>query len=99
MVRLGGVADVRAGSMRVFDIAGTKVSVANADGHLYAFDDRCTHAGCSLANGALVGTTVTCGCHGSRFDITSGAVLEGPANRPVRSRAATVDREDLLVEA
>jgi 3-phenylpropionate/trans-cinnamate dioxygenase ferredoxin subunit len=84
--------------MRVFDVSGTKVTVAGSDGGLYAFDDTCTHAGCSLATGDLDGTTVTCPCHGSQFDITSGSVLRGPARRPVRSRPVQVRGDDLLVE-
>jgi nitrite reductase/ring-hydroxylating ferredoxin subunit len=84
--------------MRVFDVAATKVNVVNVGGHLYAFDDTCTHAGCSLAKGKLEGTTVTCACHGSQFNVSSGAVLRGPAARPVRSRSVQVDGEDLLVE-
>jgi 3-phenylpropionate/trans-cinnamate dioxygenase ferredoxin subunit len=98
-LRIGLAKDVAAGQMRGFDAGGTRVAVANAGGDLYAFDDACTHAGCSLARGALTGTTVTCGCHGSQFDVTSGAVLRGPARRPVRSRAVRVEGEDLLVEA
>ena len=82
--RVGDARDVVAGTMRVFDVAGTKVNVASAGGHLHAFDDACTHAGCSLALGKLEGTTVTCPCHGSQFDVSSGAVLRGPAQRPVR---------------
>ena len=70
-----------------------------AGGHLYAFDDTCTHVGCSLANGELEGTTVTCACHGSQFDVTSGAVLRGPAQRPVRSRAMQVEGDELLAES
>src|SRR5690348_6452281 len=73
LVRVGSSKDVAAGKMRVFDVAGTKVNVTNADGHWYAFDDTCTHLGCSLAKGTLDGTTVTCRCHGSQFDVTSGA--------------------------
>ena len=96
--RVGSAKDVAAGQMRVFDLAGTKVNVANAGGHLYAFDDTCTHTGCSLAMGKLEGTTVTCACHGSQFDVTSGAVLRGPAGRPVRSRLVRVERGDLLAE-
>ena len=99
MVRVGSSNDVPQGQMRVFDVAGTKVNVANAGGHLYAFDDTCTHTGCSLARGRLNGTTVTCACHGSQFDVTSGAVLRGPAARPVRSRSVQVEGTDLLAEA
>ena len=99
LVRIGSSKDVAAGQMRVFDLQGTKVNVASAGGRLYAFDDTCTHAGCSLAKGNLDGTTVTCPCHGSQFDVTSGAVLRGPARRPVRSRPVKVEGENLLAEA
>jgi hypothetical protein len=60
LARVGNSTDVVAGQMRVFDVAGTRVNVASADGHLYAFDDTCTHTGCSLARGTLDGMTVTC---------------------------------------
>ena len=98
-VRVGSSKDVAAGTMHVFDVAGTKVSVASAGGSLHAFDDTCTHMGCSLAKGKLDGTTVTCPCHGSQFDVTSGAVLRGPAQRPVRSRSVRVEGDALLIEA
>ena len=99
LTRIGSSGDVIAGQMRVFDVAGTKVTVANVNGHLYAFDNTCTHLGCSLAKGKLDGTTVTCPCHGSQFDVTSGAVLRGPASRPVRSRLVQVQGADLLADA
>jgi 3-phenylpropionate/trans-cinnamate dioxygenase ferredoxin subunit len=99
LVRVGHPRDIAEGSMNVFDVEGTNVNVAKADGAPYAFDDTCTHAGCSLAMGELDGTTLTCACHGSRFDVTSGAVVHGPAQRPVRSREVEAQGEDLLVEA
>ena len=99
LVRVGSSKDVAAGKMRAFKVEGTPVNVANVGGHLYAFDDTCTHSGCSLAAGMLYGTTVTCPCHGSQFDVTSGNVLRGPAQRPVRSRAIQVEGEALLAEA
>lgn len=98
MTRVGSSADVAAGTMHVFDVAGTKVNVANADGRLYCIDDRCTHLGCSLGKGKLNGTIVTCPCHGSQFDVTSGAVVHGPAQQPVRHRSVQVQGDDLLVE-
>ncbi|MBV8944533.1 MAG: Rieske (2Fe-2S) protein [Solirubrobacterales bacterium] len=58
-----------------------RISVARVDDRLYAFDDLCTCAeeGCPLSGGLLTGTTIMCQCHGSRFDITTGAVMNGPA--------------------
>ena len=98
LVRLGEAGAVPAGEMRVFEIEGTKLNVANAGGALYAFDDTCTHMGCSLARGELEGTTVTCACHGSQFDVTSGAVLRGPAQRPVRSHRIAVEDGAIYAE-
>jgi nitrite reductase/ring-hydroxylating ferredoxin subunit len=98
LVRIGSAKDVRNGQMRMFTVAGTDVNVTNAGGHLYAFDDTCTHMGCSLANGNLKGTVVTCACHGSQFDVKTGAVVRGPAQRPVRSRTVQVVGEDLLAD-
>ena len=60
-----------------------RISIARVDDRLYAFDDICTCAdeGCPLSGGLLDGTTLMCQCHGSRFDITTGAVIQGPATR------------------
>jgi nitrite reductase/ring-hydroxylating ferredoxin subunit len=51
------------------------------DDRLYAFDDlcTCTDEACPLSGGLLTGTTIMCQCHGSRFDITTGAVINGSA--------------------
>jgi 3-phenylpropionate/trans-cinnamate dioxygenase ferredoxin component len=58
-----------------------RISVARVDDCLYAFDDLCTcvDRACPLSGGLLTGTTLMCQCHGSRFDITTGAVMNGPA--------------------
>ena len=58
-----------------------RISIARVNERLYAFDDLCTCAkeSCPLSAGMLSGTTIMCQCHGSRFDITTGAVLSGPA--------------------
>lgn len=98
-VRIGTVADVASGSMHAFDLEGTPINVSNTQGGVYAIDDTCTHMGCSLANGALDGTTITCACHGSQFDVTSGAVLRGPARSPVRPHTVEVRGAELYVEA
>ena len=99
LARVGKTTDVGIGQMRAFVADGAKVSVANVGGQFYAFDDTCTHQGCSLADGELEGTTVTCPCHGSEFDVRTGAVLEGPAEDPVASWAVEIDGDELSVRA
>ena len=58
-----------------------RISIARVNNRLYAFDDLCpcTPEPCPLSGGLLTGTTIMCQCHGSRFDITTGAVISGPA--------------------
>jgi 3-phenylpropionate/trans-cinnamate dioxygenase ferredoxin subunit len=58
-----------------------RISIARVDDRLYAFDDLCTCAdqACPLSGGLLTGSTIMCQCHGSRFDVTTGAVIDGPA--------------------
>lgn len=58
-----------------------RISVARVNDRLYAFDDLCpcTDEACPLSGGLLTGTTIMCQCHGSRFSITTGAVINGPA--------------------
>jgi nitrite reductase/ring-hydroxylating ferredoxin subunit len=77
---------------------GTRVTLANVAGTLFAIDDTCTHKGCSLGDGKLDGSTLQCACHGSRFDVTSGAVVRGPAADPVRTYAVHVANGEVQVD-
>jgi 3-phenylpropionate/trans-cinnamate dioxygenase ferredoxin subunit len=97
-VAVSGAGDLREGEMRAFDVRSTKIAVANVGGMFHAFDDTCTHMGCSLAEGDLEETTVICPCHGSEFDVTSGAVLRGPAREPVETYETRVEDGNLEVE-
>jgi nitrite reductase/ring-hydroxylating ferredoxin subunit len=86
------------GDMRAFEVRGAKIAVARVDGVFYAFGDTCTHMGCSLAGGDLEETVVICPCHGSEFDVTSGAVLRGPAREPVETYETRVEGGSLEVQ-
>lgn len=77
--------DLAAGSLRAVDVDGTRLALANVDGELHAFQDTCTHRGCSLADGRLDGRVVSCPCHGSQFDVTTGAVVRGPATEALKT--------------
>ena len=72
------------GELVAVEVDGTDVAVAVLDGQLHAFDDTCPHAGCSLAEGELEDQSVVCPCHFARFDLTTGAVVEGTTTTGVR---------------
>lgn len=91
-------ADVPANGMVVVNVKGTRIAVANVQGVFYAFDDECTHEQCSLAEGDLAGTTLTCMCHGAEFDVRSGAVLAPPAVVPIRVYRTRIEGDALHIE-
>jgi Rieske Fe-S protein len=58
-------------------------------GSFKAFTAICTHQGCivsSVSNG-----TINCPCHGSKFSIKDGSVINGPAPSPLASIAFKVE--------
>jgi nitrite reductase/ring-hydroxylating ferredoxin subunit len=64
-------------------IAGdTPVLLLRSGERILAIHDRCSHRGCSLAEGEIEGEDVVCACHGSRFSLVNGSVLRGPATAP-----------------
>ena len=75
-----------------------RITLANVAGTLFAIDDTCTHRGCSLGDGKLDGSTLQCACHGSRFDVTTGEVVRGPAEDPVRSYPVHVANGEVQVD-
>ena len=97
-VKVTDAAEIAEGELAAFDVEGARIAVANVGGTLHAFGDTCTHLHCSLAEGELDGIVVTCPCHGSQFYVTTGGVLRGPAQEPVRSYVARVDNDALQVE-
>jgi nitrite reductase/ring-hydroxylating ferredoxin subunit len=92
---VGKAGDVAPGKLTTVNVEGQQVAVANVDGSYYAFVDRCTHLGCPLSTGFLSGKVVTCECHGSQFDVTTGDVVSGPARVPIDTYALRVAGEDL----
>jgi Rieske Fe-S protein len=50
-------------------------------GTFKAFTAVCTHAGCTVTS--VSGGTINCPCHGSKFNIANGAVVNGPAASPL----------------
>lgn len=95
---VGRNSEIGEGEIASYEVGGTRIAVTRVAGQFHAFDDTCTHQQCSLADGEIEGTTITCPCHGSQFDVTSGSVLNPPATEPVKTYTARVEGEELQVE-
>ncbi|MDQ2895554.1 MAG: Rieske (2Fe-2S) protein [Actinomycetota bacterium] len=75
-----GSPPLEAGGLRRVELDGTAVLLARAQsGRLCAIANTCSHLGGPLDEGTREGDVVTCPWHGSRFDICTGRVIEGPA--------------------
>lgn len=96
-VTIASVDDLAEQKLAAFEVEGERIAVARVGGTFHAFGDSCPHRQCSLGEGKLVGNVVTCPCHGSEFDVTSGERLVGPAVRGVRSYPVRVENGALQV--
>jgi nitrite reductase/ring-hydroxylating ferredoxin subunit len=90
--------EVAPGQVKQVELAnGTQICLANVDGTLYAIGGECTHTGGPLGEGELEGTIVTCPWHGSRFDVTSGAVVSPPARNAEPTYEVRIEGDDVQV--
>lgn len=72
----------------------TGVVVTRTDTGITALRVACTHAGFPVAR---VGNVLECELHGSRFEPTTGAVLNGPASSPLFRYEATESNGGIYV--
>lgn len=88
------VEDFRAGARKVVYLNGRQVALFNVKGTLYALSNRCSHARGPLSEGSIEevenGCTVTCPWHYTKYDLTSGTVVDGVASTPVPTYRAEV---------
>jgi thiosulfate dehydrogenase (quinone) large subunit len=94
-VKLGRASQLPAGAGATYRDPGTgqpDIVIREASGTLVAHSAVCTHAGCTVG---YQGGQIVCPCHGSVFDAQTGAVITGPATRPLASRRV-IERDGLI---
>ncbi len=83
LVKVASAAEIPPGSGKLVEVEGKRIAVFNVAGRYYATDDACPHRGGPLSEGVLQDDVVTCPWHGSKFNVTTGAVLSPPARSGV----------------
>ena len=71
--------------MKLVRVEGRRVAVGRTGKGYVAFQDRCTHKGGPLSDGVMMCGTVQCPWHGSQFDVHSGDVKAGPAEKKIET--------------
>jgi nitrite reductase/ring-hydroxylating ferredoxin subunit/uncharacterized membrane protein len=89
--------ELKEGQMKLIRVGDRRIALARTNGGYAAIDDRCSHRGASLADGVLIGTTVQCLWHGSRFDCQTGKATGGPAQAPVRSYRVAEQGSEIVI--
>ena len=74
---ISSVADVEAAGSVVVNAPSGPVLLASDGGTVVCHTAVCTHQQCTIA------ASGACPCHGSKFNITTGAVENGPAQQPL----------------
>lgn len=75
--------DVPPGTMKLVEVGDELVLVTNLGGIFHATQGICTHRYFELDKGFLIGDSVTCGLHLSRFSLLDGEPADPPAELPL----------------
>ena len=96
-VKVAELGELSPGAMKYVEVGSDQVLLANVDGTIYACDNVCTHAFAPLAEGNLAGEEVECPLHGSVFNVTTGEVIDPPADESLRVFQVRIEGDDILV--
>jgi Rieske Fe-S protein len=91
---LAATSDIPVGGGKVFSAQQVVVTQPEA-GTFKGFSAVCTHMQCivdQVANG-----TIDCPCHGSEFSVKDGAVVAGPAPKPLPSVGISVTGDSIVL--
>ena len=96
-VKVADLGELSPGGMKYVEVGDNQVLLANVEGTIYACDNVCTHAFAPLAEGDLDGEQVECPLHGSVFNVTTGEVIDPPADEGLRVFQVRIEGNDILV--
>lgn len=94
---LCAISDLQDGTVTPFEIDENRIAIYLIDGNVHATDNICSHAFALLSDGWLEGTLIECPLHGAQFEITSGEVVQGPAECPITVFKTKVEGGQVLV--
>jgi 3-phenylpropionate/trans-cinnamate dioxygenase ferredoxin component len=96
--KVAEVSEVPQGTTKIVKVGNAELFVANVGGSFYALPNKCTHLGGPLGRGKLTGNVIQCPWHGSKFDVKTGAVIGGPAQKPEPTFEVKIEGSSIWVK-
>lgn len=92
---LAKLSDIKVGeAIAATGADGSKIIISRpTESTVAGFSAICTHQGCTVAP---AGKNLDCPCHGSVFNATTGAVLSGPASRPLPAVKVSISGANIV---
>ena len=95
-VKVAAVADLPPGTQKIVAVQGQEIALFNVDGHIYALDNTCPHAGFPLGEGDISGEYVICPGHSFHYNLKTGACLNDPEIRTT-CFTVSVEGDDIVI--
>lgn len=98
-VKVAKTNEVSEGGLKKVMAGKEPIALFKVGGQIYATSNICTHLQCELdENHSIHGEEVECTCHGSRFNIKTGANTLPPAAEPLKTFRVFVEADDVFIE-
>ncbi|MEO8458530.1 MAG: Rieske 2Fe-2S domain-containing protein [Chloroflexota bacterium] len=96
--RVASTGEIPPGEMKIVEVNGEEVVIANVDGEYFCFNNACSHKQGPLGEGLLLeGGIVECPFHGGQFSVRTGEAVQAPPKEPVATYPLQVNGDDISV--
>lgn len=96
--KVANKSEVVEGQIRKVKVGKEDVALFNVGGNIYATTNVCTHEFCELdQNYVMHGEEVECTCHGSQYDVKTGANTVPPSAEPLKTYKVTVEGDEVFI--
>lgn len=90
--------ELKSGTIKAVQVNSMNILLVNLGDSFFAIGNICKHQGCKLSSGLLSGEVIQCPCHGSRYNVKTGAIVNGPTKEPEPSYEVRVENDQIFVK-
>ncbi|WP_367104195.1 non-heme iron oxygenase ferredoxin subunit [uncultured Psychrobacter sp.] len=92
------VSDVNEDDPKGVEVNGKRIGIYQVEDEYFALENICPHAYAIMTDGFAEDDTIECPLHEAIFEIKTGKLLSGPAERGLCSYAVKVEDDKIYVQ-